>query len=230
MNIGFHPDMLSLADAITLLFDMELSKQPQIKHALNSLVRNNVISNTKESLGGGLGSRSRIWIHPDQLNLIFNAVILQGLFSETKKITKILEDSGKCNFRHEMADFAQVILLGRQSIVGISLLPDEVRDFINMLGSDTSLIDKRLPNPFKKLPQLVLSENTSTIQAILAQSTVLSEGDTMMIHYLNGDLNNAWVAAQKLDTADSTLIKYKSLIEREYVDAQEFDELLDILK
>lgn len=221
---------LSLADAIDNIFGIQLSKHHQIKHALNSLVRNEVIEHEQDAPSGGHGSRGRIWVYRDQLDLIHNAVILQGLFSDTKIITKIIKDSGSCAFRCKMAEFAQVILVGRQSIVGISLLAVEVKTFLRILGSDTELTIKRLPNPFEILPQLVLAQGTSAIESLLAQGATQMSGDTMMIHYLNEDLEAAWGAAQQMDVDDPILQKYKALIEREYTEAQEFDDLLDALR
>jgi hypothetical protein len=220
-------EKLTLAETVRAIFGIEVSKHLAIKHALNSLIKGNVIGHTKEALGGGLGSRSRILIHRDQLDLVHNAVVLQGLFSDTKSITKLLKDQG---YRIKMADFAKTILVGRQSIVGVSLLPAEVSRFLDMLASDTDLRTHRLPQPFLDLPQLVLEAGTSTIQALLAQSSALSAGDTMMAHYFNGDLELARQAAQSVTVEDNKLDQFKRLIEREYAEAKEFDDLLDILK
>jgi len=220
----------TLAQAIKSLFKIELSKQLQIKTLVHSLQKSNVIKSTKVQPTGGFGSRGKIYIQRDQFDLIYNAVILQGLFSETKKITKILNDSKECLFRQQMADFASVILVERQSIVGITLLPPEVDQFLKILGSDVDLSCNRLPNPFKILPQLILNESTNTIQAFIAQNTVLSDGDSMMLYYLDGDLEMAWKAAQQLETNDLRLNQYKSLIVKEYSEAQEFEELLDLIK
>ena len=219
----------SLADAVERLFGLPLSKHLSIKTALTSLIRSKVITAEKELLGGGYGSRKRIWIALDQLMLIHNAVILQGLFSDVRTISAILKDSGKFEYRRRMTDFARVILIGRQSIVGVSLLPEKVMLFLDLLGSEMDLSSHYLPNPFEALPQLVLPESIGAIQALLAQSTVLSNGDTMMAHYLNGDLEKAWEAARQLDIDDPTLGQYKALIEKEYAEAKEFDELLDFL-
>jgi hypothetical protein len=223
-------DGVPLAEAVERVFGIVLSKHQTIRYALNSLIKSEVLEHSKEPISYAEGGRSRILIHRDQFDKLHNAVVLQGLFSETKTITAILKDSGKFEYRHKIADFAQNILVGRQSIVGISLLPAEVKGFLEMLGSDKDLATNRLPNPFHVLPQLVLDQGTSVIQQMLAQSSVLSQGDSMMAHYLNDDLESAWQAAQQLDIADPTLGQYKALIEREYREASEFDVLLDNLK
>jgi len=221
---------LKLAQAVDILFGISLSKHPKIKTALTSLVRNKVIESITESPGGGRGSRGQSWVFRDQLNLLHNAVIIQGLFPSLSDIKKLLKSSGKCPDRQKYAGIAQAILIDKQSIVGISLLREEVKLFIDMLGSDIDLSKNKLPSPFETLPQLILPESTSAIQALLAQAAVLSAGDTMMIHYLNNDLKGAWAAAQQLQGDNSILNKYKALIEKKYAEAQEFDELLEIFR
>jgi hypothetical protein len=52
----------------------------------------------------------------------------------------------------------------------------------------------------------------------------------MMAHYFNGDLELARQAAQSVTVEDNKLDQFKRLIEREYAEAKEFDDLLDILK
>ncbi|TOP04209.1 hypothetical protein CGH23_23885, partial [Vibrio parahaemolyticus] len=79
------------------------------------------------------------------------------------------------------------------------------------------------------LPQLSIGNITSVMQALLAQSAVLSDGETMMLYYLNGDLEKAYEAASSLQTEHPVLSKYQSLISQQYLEANEFDNLLDDL-
>lgn len=220
-------DKLTLAETVRSIFGIEVSKHPAIKHAVNSLIKSNVIGHTKDKIGGGVGSRSRIWIHRDQLDLVHNAIVLQGLFSDTKSITKLLKDKA---YRSKMTNLAKIILVGRQSIVGVSLLPTEVSRFLDMLASDADLTLHRLPMPFETLPQLILEEGTSAIQILLTQSSALSSGDTMMAHYFEGNLKLAWQSAQAINISNESLDEFKQLVEREYLEAKEFDDLLDMLK
>ncbi len=212
---------------IKSLFGFELSKYKQVKAALDSLVKSNVIKHTKEKLGGGIGSRSRILINIDQKNLMFNIVILQGIFSNTKDITKILDDK---TYRKKMAEFAKLILIDKQSVVGVALLKLETLRFIKAFSSDLDLTQHRLPNPFEQLPQLALEGGISVMQALLAQSVSLASGDTMMAHYFNDDIEKAWLIAKSIQVEDAQLQSYISLIERKYQEAKEFDKLLDFLQ
>lgn len=220
----------TLAQAVNTIFGVKLSAHPNIKDALNSLVRNKTIPSTKEPIGGGVDSRNRIGIRPSDFDLVHNAVVLQGLFHDTRTIKKILTDSGDLKFRRRMARLAETILVGTRSVVGISLLPQETHRFVEMLGTATDLKSHRLPNPFEALPQLVLAEEIGLLQASVAQNTVLSEGDAMMNHFLAGELDQAWRLAQEIDSKDKMLSQFISLIEREHREAAEFDDLLDSLK
>ncbi|CAN7373588.1 hypothetical protein LJR071_002171 [Pseudomonas sp. LjRoot71] len=51
-----------------------------------------------------------------------------------------------------------------------------------------------------------------------------------MTHYLNGELERAYLAANEVVTDSPLLLKYRDLIISEYQDAKEFDDLLDFLR
>lgn len=218
---------LSMAEAIDLLFGIKLSKHKKIKDCLDNFTRagsgfidvqrDTIVHHDKITIGNG------------QLTTLFNAVVLQGLFSETNTVRKLLTDNDP-DYRKKKAELAKLILLGRNSLLGISLLPTETLQFIEVLGSDADLNKVRLKNPFETLPQIVLDSGTHTINAFLAQTAALSGSDTMMAHYLAGDIEKAHHAAQQINSDNHTIIKYKSLIENEYSAALEFDELLNTLQ
>jgi len=70
----------------------------------------------------------------------------------------------------------------------------------------------------------------SLLKTLAAQTAVLSVGDSMMTHYLNGELERAFLAANQVVTDSPLLLKYRDLIISEYQDAKEFDDLLDFLR
>ena len=80
------------------------------------------------------------------------------------------------------------------------------------MESDILLSETRLPNPFHELPQLSIGNVTSVMQALLAQSAVLTDGEIMMLYHLNGELQKAYGAAPSLQTEHPVLSKYQSLI------------------
>ncbi|WP_318140376.1 hypothetical protein [Vibrio sp. 1579] len=208
------------------MFSVELSEQKSFKDLVYPLVRSKgfLIVN-KEQMGIG-SEKNHLLIARESLNKFHNAVLLQGFFADSKRVKAIFTDSNK---RMEAAEFLNVILAGRQSIIGVGIQSEELEQFINIMKSSVSLSENRLPNPFYELPQLSIGNITSVMQALLAQSAVLSDGETMMLYYLNGDLQKAYNAASSLQTEHPVLSKYQSLITKHYLEANEFDKLLDDL-
>ena len=219
-----NPDKgLTLAEAINNLFQIKLSKHQGLRHKVNSLMRNDLIVYDDQLV---THRRSRV-VPRDQLPTLHNAVIIQALLPDPRKVKQVFEEP---SFRQDMARLFSALLLERRSIVGISLLNPEVLKFLEVLSSTANLREVKLANPFETLPQLVLDGPLDLIQAILAQNTSLSSGDAMMAHYLEGNLQAAWDSAQKMNTADPRLHQYRDLIEREYRAAKEFDDFLDFLQ
>lgn len=218
---------MSIPVVINLLFGIKLSRHKKIKDCLDNF--------TREKSGfipvhrDMVVHKDNITISHDQHTTLFNAVVLQGLFSETRTVRRLLTENNH-DFRIQMAELAEIILLGRNTLMGISLLPTETLEFIDVLGSDADLTRVRLKNPFETLPQIVLESGTNTIQAFLAQTAALSASDSMMAHYLDGDIEKAWKAAQQVSSNNEAVNKYKSLIKKEYKEASEFDELLASLE
>ncbi len=195
-------DGLSPPDAIRKLFSVELSEHKSFKDLVYPLVRSKgfLIVN-KEQMGIG-SEKNHLLIARESLNKFHNAVLLQGFFADSKRVKAIFTDSGK---RMEAAEFLNVILAGRQSIIGVGIQSEALEQFINIMKSSVSLSENRLPNPFYELPQLSIGNITSVMQALLAQSAVLSDGETMMLYYLNGDLEKAYEAASSLQTEHPVL-------------------------
>ncbi|MDS1908749.1 hypothetical protein [Vibrio parahaemolyticus] len=219
-------DGLSPPDAIRKLFSVELSEHKSFKDLVYPLVRSKgFLLVNKEQMGIG-SEKNHLLIARESLNKFHNAVLLQGFFADSKRVKAIFTDSGK---RMEAAEFLNVILAGRQSIIGVGIQSEALEQFINIMKSSVSLSENRLPNPFYELPQLSIGNITSVMQALLAQSAVLSDGETMMLYYLNGDLEKAYEAASSLQTEHPVLSKYQSLISQQYLEANEFDNLLDDL-
>jgi len=214
---------MSVALAIEKLFGIKLSKHEGLKNKVNSLMRNGLIVYNDQMI---VERKSRL-VPRDQLITLHNAVIIQSLLPDPKKVKRVFEDSA---FRQEMAALFGTLLLERRSIVDLSLLKPEVTLFLDVLTGAENLREVWLANPFEALPQVALDGPVDLLQAVLAQSSSLSTGDAMMAHYLSGDLQQAYQAAQAITISDPRLQLYRQLVEREYREAREFDDLLDFLE
>ncbi|MFT6908405.1 MAG: hypothetical protein ACJAS1_005105 [Oleiphilaceae bacterium] len=217
---------LSPPEAIRRLFSIELSEHKEFKDLVYPLVRSKDFLRIKKELMSLGSKKHHLWIAPESFDKLYNAVLLQGFFADSKKIKDIFT---KKESRIKAADFLEFIFNGRQLVLGIELQNQALTELILQLRSVTSLSDMRLKNPFRELPQLSLNGMTSVMQVLLAQSAVLSTDESMMIYYLNDELEKAYEISCQQQPKDAVLKKYHALIQKHYHDANEFDKLLDNL-
>jgi len=179
-------------------------------------------------LGTGTDSRNRVLINPALITLLWNAILLQGVFGEPKLVAELLEPKAK---RQPLVDWARQLFLERQSLAGLGLLRQELVVFLDRLPV-ADLREESLPNPFADtLPQMGLGHlHGNLLKALAAQTAALSLGDSMMAHYLSGDLEQAYEKACEVQTQSELLLQYRDLIIREYEEAKDFDDLLDSLR
>lgn len=176
-------------------------------------------------LSWGADSRNRVLINPDHVTLLWNGIMLQGVFGEPKLVVELMLPKAD---RKPFVEWAKQLFLDRQSLAGLGLLRQELISFLEKLP-DVDLQKERLPNPFADtLPQMGLGHlNGNVLKALATQTAALSLGDSMMTHYLAGNLEKAYEAATQVQTDNALLLRYRELILREYQRAKEFDDLLD---
>lgn len=181
-----------------------------------------------QPLAYGPESRNRVRINPAHIPLLWNAILLQGVFGEPKFVVKFLSPTTR---REPLVDWARDLFLERQSLAGLGLLRHELMVFLDRLPN-ADLHREYLPNPFADaLPQMGIGGlNSNLLKALATQTAALSMGDSMMALYLSGDLEQAYQKARALETHNILLLKYRGLIVREYEEASAFDELLDSLR
>ncbi|BBB29880.1 hypothetical protein [Neptunomonas japonica] len=218
--------LLQIPEAIKKLFGIDLAHYKPFKDLVYPLVRSGFIQHKRKPIPYSVSDRNHIWIAEGELIKLHNAILIQGVFTDTKTVKSFFEEKAK---RVEKAKTIRYLLQDRQSATGIGLISYELQEFFKILESDEDLTSKNLPNPFIELPQLSLSGVTSLMQALLAQSAVISDDDSMLLLYLDGQLEAAWGKAQHLESAHPILLKHKELINQEYLRATEFDQLLDDL-
>lgn len=178
--------------------------------------------------GTGKESRNRVRINPKHITLLWNAILLQGIFGEPKLVAEMLN---KGAHRQPLIDWARQLFLERQSLAGLGLLRQQLIILLDRLPL-ADLHEEPLPNPFADtLPQMGLGHlHGNLLKALAAQTAALSLGDSMMSHYLSGDLEQAYENACVVSTDSALLLQYRDLIIREYEEAKGFDDLLDSLR
>jgi|TARA_R110001592_G_scaffold332771_1_gene616330 hypothetical protein len=218
----------TVAEAALKLFNIKLAQYPKFKDAINTLLKMKgfIQQEDKPKKYDGDDHRYPTLILNDHLVKLHNAVLLQAFF-KPREIKAIFERQQN---RQDAADAIELIMINRQSILGVGLLAAEVVAFITMLRSDTDLSEEKLPNPFVELPQLSLNGVSNIMKELITQSAALSLGESMIVFYLNGDLEQAYSVASEMQSENVIVQKFKNKIITEYHQADEFDKTLDFLK
>lgn len=222
---------LSLAQAVERLFGIHLARHPVLRNAVNTLVKAlsqaKVLQLQEEEISYTTKGRKRWTLPRSELIGLSNAIVLHGIFGEPKTVLRLFEQP---KTRREHADWARSLLLERQSVASLGLINQELLRLLDQLSPDVNLKQVRLPNPFDNntLPQMGLGDyGGNLLRALACQTAALSLGDSMMAHYLNGELEQAHAAALALDTQNPLLLQYRQMILSAHEEAQAFDDLLD---
>lgn len=218
-------DYISVSDAAKDLFGVQLSKYPKFKNAINALLKPLEIKHEKIEIISA-SERKKTRIYRDQLTKLFNAVLLQAFFTPAK-IKPIFSSNIA---RQNAADAIELLMMERQSVLGLGLYAQETIKFLDKLRGKEDLTITRLPNPFVELPQLSLDGVTNIMKELLTQSAALTECDSMVLHYLNDDIEIAYLNACEINSSNELVSKYKEKIIQEYEAAKEFDKTLDFFR
>ena len=159
-------------------------------------------------------------------------VNLKSVFNLTKAVLRpmLKQRSGSIINMSSVVGVKGNAGMGRQSILAVGIQTTALSELIVKLKSEhIDLSKEKLPNPFQELPQLSLNGVTSVMQALLAQSALLTQGESMIMHFFNQDIEKAYLAACSLGNTTPTLAQYQTLIKQKYLEAVEFDDLLNNL-
>lgn len=223
-------DRISVKEALRQLFGIEsYSRVPKLRNSINTLVgalkKKKILDDANAPIEFTASERERWYLSTKDLAAFHNAVIFHGIYSEPKVVIKIFEN---VDDRKDLAGWARDILINRQSVASVGLIRHQLTQFLDELDSQSDLRQNRLTNPFDNaLPQLGFGPHGNLLKVLAAQTAVLSLGDSMMVRFLEGDLEAAAEAARELSTTEPLLKRYKTMILSEFQEAAEFDELLD---
>lgn len=222
---------LSFQQAVGDALGIPLAKYPPLRNAVNTIARalekEGLITVESSRVEFSSSDSFKRTIAPHDRICLLNAVLLQGVFAEPKIVIKLFTDSA---MRISYAAWAKTLLIDQQSIAGQGFFPSRLTSFLEMLAGDGDLKTEPLPNPFSEtLPQMGIGpvNSTSLLQLLAVQAAVLSQGDSMMAYYLNGDLEKAYQAALLVKADAPALEQYRDLIIRDYRDAKAVAALLD---
>jgi hypothetical protein len=221
---------LTLPQAVERLFGIPLARHPALRNAVNTLVKAmsqaKLLQLVEDDISHTNGGRKRWTLPRSDLIGLSNAIVLHGIFGDPKSVIRLFTQP---DVRRQHADWARSLLLERQSVASLGLLNRELLSLLDQLDAAADLKQERLPNPFDNaLPQMGLGDyGGNLLKALACQTAALSLGDSMMAHYLNGDLKQAHTAALALNTESPLLLQYRQMILSAYEEAQAFDDLLD---
>ena len=222
---------ITLQQAVGDPLGIPLAKHPTLRNAINTLVKvlakADLITLHQERFEYSASEKKRLSLNAVDRSCLVNAVLLQGVFAEPKIVIKLFTDSA---IRASHAAWARTLLIDQQSQAGQGFLPSQMTRFLDMLAGDCDLKREPLPNPFADtLPQMGIgpAHCTSLMHLAAVQAAVLSQGDSMMAYYLNGDLEKAYQAALQVNGDAPALEQYRDLIIRDYRDSKAVKALLD---
>lgn len=207
-------------DLVGRLFGLKVSREsPYLKDRVNSFVRNELFK-VDEQL---IAHRTAKFMKPGQETRVWNAILLNAIFSDPRDVKKLFEDA---DFRKQSVDLVKELFRSRGSAMGIALQSQAVIGMTDILESG-DLDHHRMPNPFSELPQVALGKNSGLLYALLAQAASLSAEDSLLHAYLSRDYLLAEKYADQLATDLPILVQLIQEVRFKADEAREFSKLLD---
>ncbi|MEY8198603.1 MAG: hypothetical protein RPS47_05130 [Colwellia sp.] len=217
----------SRSEAILKLFRIKLTDFPKFKNKIATLEDKACISLEVEKATGATGSRGKRFYLPRQLNRLHNIILISGFYSKPAIVKDVAD---KLNRRQEHVAALRELLAGRDRIGNIQFDVGALTQFLNCLESCQSLDDQRLPNPFIQLPQVIDSGSGQfpcVLDAYNSADMALTQVEKMLAAYLDYDIELAYQLSSSLEDSAGSSLKIKQWIEREYHEAQRFDDVLE---
>ena len=216
--------LVTTNQAVKDLFGIEGSEP--LRSKANSYLRNGVIPSSLVVDDGfsdeSMGKRGKKLLKSQAVNCLFNALVLDAFFNDTKLIKAIFEQS-----RTRVANvvLCEEVLLKAQEVTTVIHLSDLAQQFLSQLKDESfNLREHRLTCPFneQRLPQMDMAQRLS-----------LSHKEQIWLCWLEQDLAAASQLADQVDSAllekDIALKEMVKRVRKEYQEAQSFNALLSFL-
>lgn len=211
----------------------------QLRSKANSYLRNGTIPASAVVDAGfsdaDLGMRGKKRLKSQAVDCLFNALVLDAFFNDTKYVKEIF-DSAKT--RTEAAELCEEILLKAQFVDQRTKLTSEAQRFLIQLSdANFGLRATRLTSPFidQRLPQMDIAMlNTGLLYHLLrSQRLALSHKESLLLCLLERDLVGAVNVADRIDSAlmaeDHLLTALVLRVRKDFQEAQSFNSLLNSL-
>ncbi|WP_347368227.1 hypothetical protein [Vibrio vulnificus] len=229
--------LMNTNQAVKALFGLE-NIEP-LRSKANTYLRNGVITPSSVVDEGfsdaSMGKRGKKRLNTQALDCLFNALILDGFFDDSKFVKAVFEHP---ETRVNSAALCEEVLFKAQAVTEVIHLSHTAQQFLCQLRDDGfNLRESRLVCPFaeQRLPQMDLAmQNTGLLYQLLrTQRLSLTPKEEILLCWLEQDLLAAAQLADQVDLAllqsDMALAELVQRVRRDYQEGQSFNELLNYL-
>ncbi|MGY2575478.1 hypothetical protein [Vibrio sp. C8] len=179
------------------------------------------------------GRRGKKLLKSQAVDCLFNALVLDAFFNDTKYVKEIF-DSAKT--RNEATELCEEILLKAQSVDERAKLISESQLFLIQLSdAKFGLREERIASPFieQRLPQMDIANTGLLYHLLRSQRLALSHKESLLLCLLENDLAGAVNVADQIESAlmaeDHLLAALVMRVRQDLQEAQSFNSLLNIL-
>lgn len=217
----------SRSQAIQELFRVKLTEFPKFKNKIITLEDKGCIKLEIEMAMGGKDSRGKRSYLSKQLNRLHNIVLISGFYSKPSIVKDVADNLTR---RQEHVVALRQLLGDRVRVGDIQFVEGALGEFLDQLEVCRSLDDVKLTNPFIQLPHVVnngTGHYPCVLDAYNSSDIAMTQLEKMLAAYLDYDLELAYQISRTLEAGGGSPRKIKRWIEREYHEAQRFDNLLE---
>ncbi|MBE1275021.1 hypothetical protein [Enterovibrio baiacu] len=212
-----------------------------LRDKANSYIRNKTVPEkaiVREGYSDAqLNMRSKCLVAANALPCLYNALILDAFFNDTKRVKKIMSSVDE---RLSSCELMKELLLGSQRSDNAQTehLSPEATAFLREFSSPTFAIQtEKFSNPFidQKMPQADLAlKNSGLLYALLRHHRLrLSLKEQLLIELMGGDLKAAYDLASTIEDdlrySDPVLADLVDNTKKQYHAAESFQALLNQL-
>ncbi len=211
----------------------------QLRSKANSYLRNGTIPPSLVVDDGfsdaDLGMRGKKLLKSQAVDCMFNALVLDAFFNDTKYVKEIFDSAKK---RTEAAELCEEILLKAQFVDEKTKLTSEAQRFLIQLSdAKFGLRETRLTSPFieQRLPQMDIAMlNTGLLYHLLrSHRLALSHKESLLLCWLENDLVGAVNVADCIESAlmaeDHLLTALVMRVRKDFQEAVSFHALVSSL-